>query len=67
MTKTHAPNLPSPDFDEYEIHFLITDDWQITHLLMPIDFLYDQLHDQEELFQEIKRRIRDYEWEHRKH
>jgi hypothetical protein len=59
-------NSPSPDSDDYEIHFLIDNDHQVTHLLIPVDFLYDQLHEREELFIELKRRIRDYEWEHKK-
>jgi hypothetical protein len=52
--------------DEYEIHFMVDEENNIHHLLMPVDFLYDQLHEREELFIELKRRIRDYEWNNKK-
>ena len=57
-------NLPSENFNEYEIHFLVDEDCHIRHLLMPVDFLYDQLHEREELFCELKKRIIDYEYTH---
>ena len=66
MMIDHALNLPSEDFDGYEVHFLIDEDHHIRHLLMPIDFLYDQLWEREELFIELKKRIKDYEWQNRK-
>lgn len=64
--KIPEQNSPLPDYEEYDIHFLIDADHDITHLLIPVDFLYDQLHEREELFIELKRRIRDYEWAYKK-
>ena len=51
--------------EDYEILYLVDQENSITHLLMPVDFLYDQLHEREYLFQELKRKIRDYEWNNR--
>lgn len=59
-------NSPLDNYDGYEVHFLLDDDHSISHLLLPVDFLYDQLHEREELFIELKKRIIDYEWTHRK-
>lgn len=66
MMTTHEPNLPSLDFEGYEIHFVADEDHSIRHLLMPVDFLYDPLWEREQLFIELKKQICDYEWNNRK-
>ena len=68
MMNVREQNLPSESSssEEYEIHFMVDEENNIRHLLMPVDFLYDQLHEREELFIELKRRIRDYEWNNKK-
>lgn len=65
MMNSQEPNLVLEEYEEYEVHFLIEPEGNISHLLMPVDFLYDQLHEREHLFIELKRKIRDYEWKNK--